>query len=746
MDQERRIFHGHHSPRADIVVWQTVLHKSQGKSPCLIVECKEEAVQINVKDYFQGESYARASGSEFLVAHNRRYTGVFKLIEGIPGDIVAINEIPKAADWGDAKRIQDIKDGLRAFNRREFQNLLFECHTILRDVHKMEPGVAFDTISKVLFIKMFIERSGLHGTFKVDFIDRRAATMVPGDAPVHEQLFNQTKQYYSADDLFASSDILEISETTFRRIVGQLERFDLSRTSDDVKGIAFERFLGTTFRGELGQHFTPRPVVEFMIDVLDPVEGETICDPASGSGGFLIRGFEYVRDQIDADVQLQKDNLRKGIEACDNYSDEEKATTIAEAFRELNRELLSCDHNNRSIDTRVGRLAWNCIFGCDAEHRAARTSKMNMIMHGDGHGGIHYHDGLVDIDGIAPGRFDIVATNPPFGSNVGSDQKVGGSEQASVSEDPAYQESGRRRYGDEWLTRHRQLLDSKSNGQKILDLYEIGRSKNNRPTEALFVERSLSLLKAGGRLGIVLPDGNLNNPSLAWLRRWCEGKARILAVISLPENTFQSSQTTAKTSIVFMRKFTPQDEDEWEAAWQSAHKKHDATFNAERQALCDRYSSRIPTGENEEIAEVLSVLATHGVTRCGPSWVAGPTPVYPRGIGVTKIITNSKWIGGVGTKQNIRALKKEYSTLFKSGADKRSRELLAQLRREMKKLDEHHNRALWASVRELFDYPVFVASPTSVGVSVGVDEVPNELPAIRDAYREFVGQGEGVSA
>ena len=162
MDQERRTMHGRRSPRADIVIWGTP--KAPNKEPVLVVECKAENVNINIKDFYQGESYARAMGCEFFVAHNHRYTAVFKLVKGAPREFVQINELPKASDWGDAKRIEEIKNKLRAFNRKEFQDLLFECHSILRDVHKMDPGRAFDTISKILFIKMYVERSGLYGT------------------------------------------------------------------------------------------------------------------------------------------------------------------------------------------------------------------------------------------------------------------------------------------------------------------------------------------------------------------------------------------------------------------------------------------------------------------------------------------------------------------------------------------------------------------------------------------------------
>ena len=192
--QERRTTHGHRSPRADVVIWETPNAKAANRTPVLVIECKAENVDIDIRDYYQGESYTRAAGGEFFIAHNARHTAVFRLIPGVPGEFVQINEIPKAADWGDARRIEEIRKRLRAFNRREFQDLLFRCHSILRDVHKMDPGRAFDTISKILFVKMYVERSGLHGTFTADFLDRRASTRLPSDPLVHDDLFERRLQ------------------------------------------------------------------------------------------------------------------------------------------------------------------------------------------------------------------------------------------------------------------------------------------------------------------------------------------------------------------------------------------------------------------------------------------------------------------------------------------------------------------------------------------------------------------------
>lgn len=161
MRQEQRMISGSRSARADIVIWETAAKANAGPgvSPVLVVECKAESVEINLRDYYQGESYTRSAACEFFITTNNRFTAIFKLVPGAPGDFVQINEIPKASDWGDAKRLEEIRSKLRVFNRKEFQDLLFKCHSILRDVHKMDPGRAFDTISKILFVKMYVERS-----------------------------------------------------------------------------------------------------------------------------------------------------------------------------------------------------------------------------------------------------------------------------------------------------------------------------------------------------------------------------------------------------------------------------------------------------------------------------------------------------------------------------------------------------------------------------------------------------------
>lgn len=216
-------------------------------------------------------------------------------------------------------------------------------------------------------------------------------------------------------------------------------------------------------------------------------------------------------------------------------------------------------------------------------------------------------------------------------------------------------------------------------------------------------------------MGIVLPDGNLNNPSLAWLRRWTEGRAKLLAVVSLPEETFRSSNATVKASLVFLRKFTEAEATQWEADWTQAHAELDAGFDAQRKDAHASYAPRIVRGDDAEAARLLDELAALGIQRTLLPWQRGEAPAYPRQAQPT---TQSKpvWMGEAAKEHKKAAaeVKKQASAALAT-VQKRSDALLSELKARYKTIDEAHTAALWARVRELFDYPVFVAAPHVAG-------------------------------
>jgi len=200
----------------------------------------------------------------------------------MPKSLEEIENIPHA-DASD-KAIEDLIKKLKVFKETEFADLLHECHNVIRNREKLDPAAAFDEIAKILFVKVYVERElktkrRRVNIFTADYLDDQI-----GDDPLND-LFEKTKQHFKGDQIFTADTRINLKASTDREIVAKLERYDLSETSEDIKGIAFERFLGRTFRGEIGQFFTPRTIVEFMVHMLDPQEGDVICDPASGSGG-----------------------------------------------------------------------------------------------------------------------------------------------------------------------------------------------------------------------------------------------------------------------------------------------------------------------------------------------------------------------------------------------------------------------------------------------------------------------------
>ncbi len=520
----------------------------------------------------------------FFVTTNLKETRIFKVIKGkLPKRLEEIVDIPQAEDLTNAKKIKELLSQTKAFTRDEFSKLLSTCHNIIRNNDKLSPEAAFDEISKVLFIKIRYERdnTGTQIFSKEEFKKLREAydkTKSKQSLPFYQQLFERTKEDYAKDDLFEPNDTIRIKEASFEAIVKELEVYNLSRTADDIKGIAFEKFLGKTFRGELGQFFTPRSIVDFMVALLDPEEGEAVCDPCCGSGGFLIKAFEYVREKIENDIQNAKEQIKNQLfDEQYNALSEKKRLAIDEQvdkyFTILNKEL-----DTTATDSRLKLLSHDCIFGTDANPRMARTAKMNMIMHGDGHGGVHHHDGLLNVNGIFENRFDVILTNPPFGSRVEKTLMI---TEADKFADEAKIKYYTERYGQEYIKALEQV--NSHIGESVLSLYTSG--KLSGLTEVLFIERCLRLLKPGGRMGIVLPEGVLNNTNLQNVRELFEGMAKIILITSIPQDVFMASGATVKPSLVFFKKFTTKESEQYERAKATAYERISAQYAEKLESL-----------------------------------------------------------------------------------------------------------------------------------------------------------------
>jgi type I restriction enzyme M protein len=322
-------------------------------------------------------------------------------------------------------------------------------------------------------------------------------------------IFKAVKAEYP--DVFSGSESISLDKDSLRYVVGELQNFLITGATRDAIGEAFEVFIGPAVRGEEGQFFTPRNVVQMMIELLDPEPGEILIDPACGSGGFLVVALEKIWAKVE-------DEARK------------KKWTAAQ------------------LERRRREIAMRCIRGGDKDSFLTKVTKAYMAIIGDGRGGVFCEDMLAEPDvwredaqdGMKMGKFDIVVTNPPFGSKI----KVTGAHKLSQYE-LAKQWKAPKRSGGEWE-----------------DTTEY---KKEQAPQILFIERCIQFLKPGGRMAIVLPESIFGMPNYGYVVQYLYKTFRLRAFISLPEEVFQP-YTHAKTCVVVLERRAPNDDDEIEMA------------------------------------------------------------------------------------------------------------------------------------------------------------------------------------
>jgi type I restriction enzyme M protein len=275
--------------------------------------------------------------------------------------------------------------------------------------------------------------------------------------------------------------------------------------------------MGGFFKGDFGQYFTPRELIAFAVEILNPERKDLVLDPACGSGGFLLYALDHVRREANRRFPKRETDPKQRLDHFNYWHD----------FAEKN------------------------LFGIEVNEELTRVAKMNMIIHDDGHTNIVGHDALDFLskltaanDGLVQGKFDLVLTNPPFGSVIKRTEKGEGYlEQFDlrhyIGKAGAGSEADGAGPGDEEGKR----------GAKGL------KARASIKTEILFLERVWSFLKPGtGKVAIVLPDGILTNSSLQGVRDWLLAHYELLAVVSLPQFAFSHYDAGVKASIVFMRR------------------------------------------------------------------------------------------------------------------------------------------------------------------------------------------------
>ncbi len=321
-----------------------------------------------------------------------------------------------------------------------------------------------------------------------------------------EELFSEVKKQYKS--IFRGNEEVTLSDRALAFIVSELAKYDLTRTDVDAKGVAYQELVGVNLRGDRGQYFTPRGVVKLVIEILNPKENETLLDPACGTGGFLVASLGHMLKKF-----RNQQNTHPGNENTAEF---------------LN------------VHEQLKEYAASNVFGADFDPFLIRAAQMNMVLAGDGRGHIyninslefplgHLADLVSAKKDIPLGSVDIIATNPPFGSDIPiTDKNI--------------------------LQQYELAHSWESDGEG--GFRNTGRLQGSVSPEILFTERCVKWIKPGtGRMGIVLPDGILGNPAAEYIRWWLMRETQVLASIDLPVEAFiAEANVNILTSLLFLRR------------------------------------------------------------------------------------------------------------------------------------------------------------------------------------------------
>lgn len=519
---------------ADIVVY----NDDACTKPHIVVECKRQEVsEMEFEQAInQALSYAQALAgtikylwvtsqlkNEYFQVDKDRHTR--NSITDIPQKGVTKLSPFKYAKNGGVKNGQKLSD-LEVVSEADLTSLFKQAHQALWGGGELNPSEAFDELDKLIFCKIWDERADRRNGEAYDFqiitsgeLAKTEEEKEKQEKEINESLLKRIHNLYEKGkekDPEVFKEGVRLNAKKCRAVVSYLEGVNLSETDLDSKGRAFETFMGSFFRGDFGQYFTPRPIVKFIVDVLPITNEDKVLDTSCGSGGFLLHALDKVRKQADKRAE-------------DGYYD------------------LDTPKGYKAHHDFWHDFAKDKLFGIEINEQISRTAKMNMIIHDDGHTNVISADGLLPIsrkklngdyngdtiqdkttnEGFEEESFKFVITNPPFGSVVKQTEKA--------------------------------YLHQYNLGNKSIDWINPKSKALQRPnqsTEVLFIEQDYNFLKENGYLAIVIPDGILTNASLKYVRDQIEEDFRLVAVVSMPQTAFSANGAGVKSSVMILRKYT----------------------------------------------------------------------------------------------------------------------------------------------------------------------------------------------
>lgn len=500
MELEYAVSFGREKKRADIVIFD----KQQTTSPYIMVELKKPKLKDGKE---QLKSYCNATGApigiwsngESVSFYHRKDPNYFEDIPAIPKASEKLSDI-LSERWTIENLIE--KDKLRT-ERKSLKDLVLE----MEDEVLANAGVdVFEELFKLIFTKLYDEmEAGRNKTRHLEF--RNYGDTESELKEKIQKLFNQAKTKW--EGVFSEDSRIELTASHLSVCVSSLQDVKLFNSNLDVVDDAFEYLINKSSKGEKGQYFTPRYVIDMCVKMLNPQEHETMIDSAAGSCGFPVHTIFHVWEQIMKDEGLDKSHLftleQKPARCTDYVNDKVFAIDFDEKSVRVARTLNLIAGDGQTNVLHLNTLDWerwdektndedwqDTYFEGWRKFKKLRTNKNNQDF-----------------------SFDILMANPPFAGDI--------------------KES------------------------RILAKYELGKKSNGKyqtkvGRDILFIERNLDFLKPGGRMAIVLPQGRFNNSSDKNIRDFIAERCRILAVVGLHGNVFKP-HTGTKTSVLFVQKW-----------------------------------------------------------------------------------------------------------------------------------------------------------------------------------------------
>ncbi len=523
---------GSNKPRADIVIWEKGVEEQTQATIKLIIECKKESVDArNAKDGIaQLQSYMSVCPNcEWGMWTNSVQKYVFRKYIDESGNIcfMEYNDIPSADG-----NLDDVNRPTRkSLRNASDDNLLFvfkTCHNHIYVNDGMQKQPAFFELLKVIFCKIEDERAI---PAPLEFYTTSEERSNPdGQLTVQKRIskiFQKVKKRHGK--IFDANDEIKLTPRSLAYIVSELQKYSLLNTNIDIKGKAYEEIVGANLRGDRGEFFTPRNVMKMVVEMINPQIDEKVLDSSCGTGGFIVTAMTHAIEQLEMQFSEQ----------------------IGQP-----KHLWDAD-NIRAFQDRISEMAASNYFGFDINPDLVKATKMNMVMNNDGSGNILQTNSLLpphewtdefksrlaealDIkkselrNHNTIGYFDVIVTNPPFGSKIPIKDKN--------------------------ILEQFELAHIWENDKKKGTWTMTSRLQSSVPPEILFIERCTQLLAPGGRMGIVLPDSILGAPGLGYIREWLIKNHRIIASVDLHVDTFQPRNGT-QTSVLFLQKKTQEQRD-----------------------------------------------------------------------------------------------------------------------------------------------------------------------------------------